>query len=109
MPVVIAGAVIAASWQRFPLTTLLCILIAAHSAGADRRRPAYTYAPRAVRPSGCRTVLHTERNPYDKESATSCRAFVPALAGARDLRGAAATSRGRRHDGFFCASAWRWR
>ena len=77
MPVVIAGAVIAATWTRFPLTTLLCVLIALHSlvliVGG-----AYTYAHV---PFGfwLQDVLHTERNPYDKIG-HFMQGFVPAMA-----------------------------
>jgi putative membrane protein len=92
MPVAIAGAVIGATWKRFPLTTLLCILIGAHSivliAGGH-----YTYAHV---PFGfwMQDVLGTERNPYDKLG-HFMQGFVPALV-AREIfvRGGYVTGRG---------------
>jgi len=98
MPVVIAGAVIATTWTRFPLTTLLCILIAAHSlvliVGG-----AYTYAHV---PLGfwLQDLLGTARNPYDKIG-HFMQGFVPALA-AREIfvRGGYVT--GRRMTAFLC-------
>jgi putative membrane protein len=98
MPVAIAAAAIGATWSRFPLTTLLCILVAVHSvvliAGG-----AYTYAHV---PFGfwLQDVLGTARNPYDKIG-HFMQGFVPALA-AREifLRGGYVT--GRRMTAFLC-------
>jgi len=76
MPVIIAGALIAATWKRFPLTTLLCVLVALHSivliAGG-----AYTYAHV---PLGfwMQDLLGTARNPYDKLG-HFMQGFVPAI------------------------------
>jgi putative membrane protein len=98
VPVVIAGAVIAATWQRFPLTTLLCILIAAHSLVLILGG-AYTYAHV---PLGfwLQDLLGTARNPYDKIG-HFMQGFVPALA-AREIfvRGGYVT--GRRMTAFLC-------
>ena len=76
MPVAVAGIVIAATWKRFPLTTLLCVLIALHClvliiGGA------YTYANV---PFGfwMQEVLGTARNPYDKIG-HFMQGFVPAI------------------------------
>ena len=75
-PVAIAAAVIAATWRRFPLTTLLCVLIAAHSivliVGG-----AYTYAHV---PFGfwLQELLGAARNPYDKIG-HFMQGFVPAI------------------------------
>jgi putative membrane protein len=98
MPVVIAGAVIAATWTRFPLTTLLCILIAAHSVVLIVGG-AYTYAHV---PFGfwLQDLLGTARNPYDKIG-HFMQGFVPAMA-AREIfvRGGYVT--GRRMTAFLC-------
>ena len=85
-PVVIAVAIMAASYRRFPLTTLLYVLIFVHSlvliVGGI-----YTYARV---PFGFQLAewLHSSRNPYDKIG-HFFQGFVPALV-AREilLRGA---------------------
>jgi len=76
MPVIVAAAVIAATWKRFPLTTLLCVLIAVHSLVLIYGG-AYTYAHV---PLGfwMQDVLGTERNPYDKIG-HFMQGFVPAI------------------------------
>jgi putative membrane protein len=98
VPVVIAGAVIAATWQRFPLTTLLCSLIAVHSLVLILGG-AYTYAHV---PLGfwLQDLLGTARNPYDKIG-HFMQGFVPALA-AREIfvRGGYVT--GGRMTAFLC-------
>ena len=98
MPVVIAGAVIAATWTRFPLTTLLCILVAVHSLVLILGG-AYTYAHV---PLGfwLQDLLGTVRNPYDKIG-HFMQGFVPAMA-AREIfvRGGYVT--GRRMTAFLC-------
>lgn len=98
LPVVIAGAVIAATWQRFPLTTLLCILIAVHSivliVGGY-----YTYAHV---PFGfwLQEVLGTARNPYDKIG-HFLQGFVPAMV-AREIFVRGNYVAGRRMTAFVC-------
>jgi putative membrane protein len=98
LPVVIAGAVIAATWKRFPLTTLLGVLIALHSVVLIVGG-AYTYAHV---PFGfwLQDLLGTARNPYDKIG-HFMQGFVPALA-AREIfvRGSYVT--GRRMTAFLC-------
>ena len=98
MPVVVAGAVIAATWTRFPLTTLLCILVAVHSLVLILGG-AYTYAHV---PLGfwLQDLLGTVRNPYDKIG-HFMQGFVPAMA-AREIfvRGGYVT--GRRMTAFLC-------
>jgi putative membrane protein len=101
MPVAIAGVVIAATWKRFPLTTLLCVLIALHSlvliVGG-----AYTYAHV---PFGfwLQDVLHTARNPYDKIG-HFMQGFVPALV-AREIFVRGGYVRGRGMTAFLCICA----
>jgi len=98
LPVVIAGAVIAVTWQRFPLTTLLCILIAVHSivliVGGH-----YTYAHV---PFGfwLQDVLGTMRNPYDKIG-HFLQGFVPAMV-AREIFVRGGYVAGRRMTAFVC-------
>ena len=98
LPVVIAGAVIAATWKRCPLPALLCILIAAHSLVLILGG-AYTYAHV---PLGfwLQDLLGTARNPYDKIG-HFMQGFVPAMI-AREifLRGGYVT--GRRMAAFLC-------
>jgi len=76
MPVIIAAGVIAATWQRFPLTTLLCVLIAAHCLVLIYGG-AYTYAHT---PFGfwLQDVLGTQRNPYDRIG-HFMQGFAPAI------------------------------
>jgi len=98
LPVVIAGAVIAMTWKRFPLTTLLCILIAVPSVvlivGGH-----YTYAHV---PFGfwLQEVLGTMRNPYDKIG-HFLQGFVPAMA-AREIFVRGGHVAGRRMTAFLC-------
>ena len=75
-PVLVAAPLIAATWRRFPLTTLLCVLIAVHCLvlilGA-----AYTYA-RVPLGFWLQDLLGTARNPYDKIG-HFMQGFVPAM------------------------------
>jgi putative membrane protein len=75
-PVLIAAPVIAFTWRRFPLTTLLCVLIALHSLVLIYGG-AYTYARV---PLGFRIQewLGLERNPYDRIGHLM-QGFMPAL------------------------------
>jgi putative membrane protein len=101
MPVLIAVPVIAATWKRFPLTTLLCVLIAAHSLVLILGGT-YTYAHV---PLGfwLQDLLGTARNPYDKIG-HFMQGLVPAMI-AREifLRGGYVT--GRRMTAFLCICA----
>jgi len=98
MPVLIAAVLIAATWKRFPLTTLLCLLIAVHAlvliVGG-----AYTYAHV---PLGfwLQDLLGTARNPYDKIG-HFMQGFVPALA-AREILLRGGYVRGGRMVAFLC-------
>lgn len=76
MPVLIAAPLIAATWKSFPLTTLLCILIAVHSLVLILGGT-YTYAHV---PLGfwLQDLLGTVRNPYDKIG-HFMQGFVPAM------------------------------
>jgi len=98
MPVAVAGVVIAATWSRFPLTTLLCVLIALHClvliiGGA------YTYANV---PFGfwMQEVLGAARNPYDKIG-HFMQGFVPAMV-AREIFVRGGYVRGRGMTAFVC-------
>ena len=101
MPVAIAGVVIAATWERFPLTTLLCGLIALHSivliVGGT-----YTYAHV---PFGfwLQDLLGTARNPYDKIG-HFMQGFVPAMV-AREIFVRGGYVVGRRMTAFLCVCA----
>jgi putative membrane protein len=98
LPVVIAGAVIAITWKRFPLSTLLCILIAVHSivliVGGH-----YTYAHV---PFGfwLQEMLGTMRNPYDKIG-HFLQGLVPAMV-AREIFVRGGYVAGRRMTAFLC-------
>jgi len=99
-PVVIALAIMAASYRRFPLTTLLYVLIFAHSlvliVGGI-----YTYARV---PFGFQLAewLHSSRNPYDKIG-HFFQGFVPALV-AREILVRGAYVNGRRILAFIVVS-----
>lgn len=90
-PVIIAMGVMAATYRRFPLTTLLYVCILVHSVvlivGGT-----YTYA-RVPFGFQLAELLHVERNPYDKIG-HFFQGFVPALV-AREvmLRGCYVTGR----------------
>lgn len=98
LPVVIAGAVIAATWKSFPLTTLLCVLVAVHSLVLILGG-AYTYAHV---PLGfwLQDLLGTARNPYDKIG-HFMQGFVPAMA-AREIFVRGGYVAGRRMTAFLC-------
>jgi putative membrane protein len=99
-PVLIAAPVIAVTWRRFPLTTLLCVLIASHALVLILGGT-YTYArvPLGFR---IQELLGLERNPYDRIG-HFMQGFVPVMI-AREilLRGAYVT--GRRMLAFLAAS-----
>ena len=75
-PVLIAAPVVALTWRRFPLTTLLCILIALHSLVLILGGT-YTYA-RVPMGFWLQEVLGLERNPYDRLGHLM-QGFVPAI------------------------------
>lgn len=75
-PIMLAAPLLVWSWFRFPLTSLLYVLIALHAiillVGG-----AYTYA-RVPLGSWVQDVLHLSRNPYDRLGHFA-QGFVPAL------------------------------
>jgi putative membrane protein len=75
-PIFLAAPLLVWSWFRFPLTSLLYVLIALHAiillVGG-----AYTYA-RVPLGSWVQDVLHLSRNPYDRLGHFA-QGFVPAL------------------------------
>jgi putative membrane protein len=75
-PVLMAAPLIASTWRRFPLTTLLCTLIALHALVLILGG-AYTYARV---PPGFRIqeLLGLERNPYDRIG-HFMQGFVPVM------------------------------
>jgi putative membrane protein len=75
-PVIIAAVVIALTWRRFPLTTLLCVLAALHSLVLIYGG-AYTYA-RVPLGFDIQAALGLERNPYDRIGHLM-QGFVPAI------------------------------
>lgn len=79
--VMLALPVIAWKWKSFPLTRLLCCLLAAHALVLIHGG-AYTYAQT---PAGfwLQDLLHTERNPWDRVGHWM-QGFVPAIL-AREL------------------------
>lgn len=101
MPVLIAVPVIAATWKRFPLSTLLCVLIAAHALVLILGGT-YTYAHV---PLGfwLQDLLGTVRNPYDKIG-HFMQGFVPAMI-AREIFLRGGYVRGRRMAAFLCICA----
>jgi putative membrane protein len=97
-PVLIALPLLAASRQRYPLTTLLSVLIAAHMLvliGGG----AYSYA-RVPLGFWLQDVLGTVRNPYDKIGHLM-QGFVPALV-AREILLRGRYVNGRRMVAFVC-------
>jgi len=76
VPVMIGAALILWTWPRFPLTTLLCWLLAVHSLililGGH-----YTYAHVPLG-NWLRDVLALDRNPYDRIGHFA-QGFVPAI------------------------------
>jgi putative membrane protein len=97
-PVLIAAPVIALTWRRFPLTTLLCVLIALHALVLILGG-AYTYA-RVPFGFWLQELFGFERNPYDRIG-HFMQGFVPAMV-AREIfvRGGYVT--GRRMLDFLC-------
>lgn len=97
-PVLIVLPVLLASRQRYPLTTLLYVLIALHAlvliAGG-----AWTYA-RVPLGFWLQELLAVDRNPYDKIG-HFMQGFVPALA-AREILLRGNYVRGRRMTAFLC-------
>jgi len=75
-PVLIAAPLIALTWRRFPLTTLLCVLIALHSLVLIYGG-AYTYA-RVPLGFQLQELLGLQRNPYDRIGHLM-QGFVPAI------------------------------
>ena len=75
-PILIAAPILGATWQRFPLTSLLYVLIALH-ATILMVGGAYTYA-RVPLGFWMQDLLHLSRNPYDKLGHFA-QGFVPAL------------------------------
>ena len=75
-PVLLAAPIIAITWRRFPLTTLLCVLIALHALVLILGG-AYTYA-RVPLGFWIQELLGLERNPYDRIGHLM-QGFVPAM------------------------------
>ena len=75
-PVLIAAPIIALTWRRFPLTTLLCILAALHALVLIYGG-AYTYA-RVPLGFQIQELLGLQRNPYDRVGHLM-QGFVPAI------------------------------
>jgi putative membrane protein len=90
-PVLIAAPIIALTWRQFPLTTLLCVLIALHALVLILGGT-YTYArvPLGFR---IQEIFGFERNPYDRFG-HFMQGFVPVMI-AREilLRGGYVTGR----------------
>jgi len=80
-PVLIAAPVLLATWRRYPLCTLLYVLIALHM-GVLMLGGAYTYA-RVPLGFWLQDALHLSRNPYDKIG-HFMQGLVPAMA-AREI------------------------
>ena len=97
-PVFIAGAVLAATYRRFPLSDLLYVAIALH-AMVLIYGGAYTYA-RVPLGFWLQDLLGTERNPYDKIG-HFMQGFVPAMI-AREVLLRGGYVRGRRMAAFLC-------
>ncbi len=108
LPVMIALPLLAATWRRFPLTTLLYGLVFAHAL-VLMLGGAYTYA-RVPLGFELAQWLHLERNPYDKIG-HFFQGLVPALA-AREILLRGGYVRGRRMPAFLvlcvvmAISAW---
>lgn len=94
-PVLIAAPVLVATYQRFPLTTLLYVLIALHAV-VLMTGGAYTYA-RVPVGFWLQDLLSLSRNPYDKIG-HFMQGFVPALAAREILIRAGHLARGRMAD-----------
>jgi putative membrane protein len=99
-PVLIAAPLIALNWQRFPLTTLLCVLAALHALVLIYGG-AYTYA-RVPVGFGLQEWLGLARNPYDRIGHLM-QGFVPAIL-AREILVRGGQVRGPRMTVFVCIS-----
>lgn len=97
-PAMIALPLIAATRQRYPLTTLLTVLIALHCLVLILGGT-YTYA-RVPLGYWLQDVLGTARNPYDKIG-HFMQGFVPAMI-AREILLRGAWARGRKMVAFLC-------
>jgi putative membrane protein len=97
-PVLIAAPVIACTWQRFPLTTLLCVLIAVHALVLILGG-AYTYA-RVPFGFWLQELFGFERNPYDRIG-HFMQGFVPAMV-AREIFARGGNVTGRKMLAFLC-------
>lgn len=97
-PAMIALPLIAATRQRYPLTTLLTVLIALHCLVLILGGT-YTYA-RVPLGYWLQDVLSTARNPYDKIG-HFMQGFVPAMI-AREILLRGAWARGRKMVAFLC-------
>ena len=91
-PVLIAAPILAATYERFPLTTLLYVLIALH-AFVLILGGAYTYA-RVPLGSWLQEAFSLSRNPYDKIG-HFMQGFVPAMVAREILIRAGHIARGR--------------
>jgi putative membrane protein len=95
-PVLVVVPILAATWRRFPLSDLLCVLIAVHALvlilGGH-----YTYA-RVPLGDWLRDAFGLARNPYDRVG-HFMQGFVPALA-AREILLRTGQVRGRGMAGF---------
>ncbi|HKJ24151.1 MAG TPA: DUF2238 domain-containing protein [Myxococcota bacterium] len=80
-PVWIGAAIVVPTWRRFPLTPLLCLLLALH-AGILELGGHYTYA-RVPLGAWLQELLGLTRNPYDRIGHFA-QGFVPAIL-AREL------------------------
>ena len=99
-PVLIGAPLIAFTWRRFPLTTLLCVLIALHALVLILGGT-YTYA-RVPLGFALQELLGLERNPYDRIGHLM-QGFVPVMIAREVLfRGGYVT--GRRMLAFVCVS-----
>ena len=98
-PVLIGAPIIVVTWKRFPLTTLLCTLIALHALVLILGG-AYTYArvPLGFR---IQELLGLERNPYDRIG-HFMQGFVPVMV-AREILLRGAYVAGRRMLAFVAA------
>lgn len=97
-PVLIAAPLIAFTWRRFPLTTLLCVLVALHALVLIYGG-AHTYA-RVPLGFWIQEAFGFERNPYDRIGHLM-QGFVPAIV-AREVLVRGDYIRGRRMLAFVC-------
>jgi putative membrane protein len=97
-PVLIALPVMWGTWRRFPLTTLVYVLIFVHAAILIAGG-AYTYA-RVPLGFYLQEAMHLTRNPYDKIGHLA-QGFVPVLV-AREVLVRGSYVRGRRMLAFVC-------